>query len=132
MAMTVVTTRDELGFITSDQPCVWWNPEAYKRPPFFRSPGLAQKAIEVILPLGSHRAILISHHHERPLYAHLNREGTDEINRIVRFHCHEEFVSWKGETRPIWFDPGVAPDDAWENTPEAKTAAAKPEAPARL
>jgi hypothetical protein len=28
-------------FITSDCPCVWFDPEAYKRPPFYRAPGLA-------------------------------------------------------------------------------------------
>src|SRR5207244_1156745 len=37
MQMSISVTNNELGFITSDTPCVWFNPEWYKLPPFYRS-----------------------------------------------------------------------------------------------
>src|SRR5207248_4089084 len=38
-------------FITSDNPCIWFDPEAYKRHPFYRNPGLAMKDIEITMPI---------------------------------------------------------------------------------
>lgn len=126
MAMTVFVTGDDLGFVTSDTPCVWFNPNWYKLPPLYRSPGLAQNGIEVTLPLTPHHLLLISHQ-PRALYVDVNSAIVDELNRRTRFHCEEEFVSWKGETRPYWLDPGKPPDDRWENTPEGKAALAEAE-----
>ncbi len=122
MALSIMVSDDELGFITSDMPCVWFNPEAYKLPPFYRSPGLAQREIQVTLPLTPQHLMVISHHHEYPQYVNVKQGAVDEFNRITRFHCDKEFVSWKGETRPYWFDPGKEPDDSWEKSPEGKEA----------
>lgn len=126
MPPTILVTNDELGFITSDTPCVWFNPNWYKMPPFYRSPGLAQSDIEVTLPLSPHHLLLISHQ-SRALYVDVKQATVDELNRRTRFHCEEEFVSWKGETRSYWLDPGKAPDDRWENTPEGKAGLAEAE-----
>jgi hypothetical protein len=113
MPMTIMMTADELGFITSDAPCVWLNPQLYKVPPFYRSPGLAQRDIEVTLPLTPHHLLLISHR-KYPLYIDVEQKALDEGNRLRRFHCEKEFVSWKGETRPYWFEIGEEPEDSWE------------------
>ncbi len=126
MAMSVMVTDDEVGFITSDTPCVWLNPEAYKMPPIYRSPGLAQRGIEVRLPLTPQHLLIISHHDKIPQYAEVGQAAVDEFNRITRFNCHEEFTSWKGATRLCWFDPGKPPPDAWENSPEGKAALERP------
>src|ERR1700687_1604381 len=61
MQMAVLLTDDGLGFITSDRPCVWFNPSLYKLPPFYRSPGLGQKHVEVTLPLTPRHMLFISH-----------------------------------------------------------------------
>jgi hypothetical protein len=113
MPMTIMVTADELGFITSDAPCVWFNPQLYKVPPFYRSPGLAQRDIEVTLPLTPNHLLLISHS-KYPLYIDVEQKALDEGNRLRRFHCEKEFVSWKGETRPYWFEIGEEPEDSWE------------------
>jgi hypothetical protein len=34
-------------------------------------------------------------------------------------------VSWKGEARSYWLDPGKPPDDRWENIPDGKAALAE-------
>jgi hypothetical protein len=125
MRLTIMVTDDELGFITSDTPCVWFNPEWYKLPPFYRSPGLGQPQIEVTLPLSPQHLLWISHNPRFPLYQNVGQKTVDEVNRRTRFHCNEEFVSWKGETRPYWFDPGKKPDDCWENTEQGRLALAQ-------
>jgi hypothetical protein len=46
----------------------------------------------------------------------------DEANRLTRAYTDDEFVSWKGTTRPYWFESGTMPADAWENTEAGKKA----------
>jgi hypothetical protein len=43
MQMTILVANDEIGFLTSDTPCIWFNPNLYKFPPAFCSPGLGHK-----------------------------------------------------------------------------------------
>jgi hypothetical protein len=114
MRLVILETADPHGFITSDDPCVWWNPKAYQMPPFYRSPGLAQRHIEVTLPVGPGFLAVICHHEFPSLYRGINTRATDELNRRTRAHSSESFVTWNGELRPIWFDMGTMPDDAWE------------------
>lgn len=121
MEMSVFVANDEFGFITSDLPCVWFNPKAHTLPPFYRSPGLAQSEIEVTLPLTPQHLLFISHR-KSPFYLTVGQSVVDEANRLTRAHCDTEFVSWKGETRPYWFETGTMPDDAWENTEAGKKA----------
>ncbi len=115
MQMSILVSDDEFGFITSDRPCLWFNPEAYKLPPFYRAPGLGERHIEVTLPLTPHHLLFISH---TPCaeYIEIGQNMLDETNRLTRAYCDEEFVSWKGETRPKWFDLGKEPDDSWEKS----------------
>jgi len=115
MHLSIPVTDDETGFITSDTPCVWFNPSSYKLPPMFRAPGLAQAETEVTLPLTPQHLLFISHHDTNE-YVKLREDLLDECNRLRRFSCKEEFVSWKGKTRPYWFDRGEEPSDSWEKS----------------
>ena len=124
MQMTVLMTDDELGFVTSDRPCLWFNPQAYKWPPFYRSPGLAQRDIEVTLPLSPEHALLVCHR-SVPQYSLVTQQVVDELNRRTVLNCTEEFVSWKGEMRDYWFDPGQLLADSWENSEVGKRALAR-------
>jgi hypothetical protein len=119
MEMSIFVAKDEVGFITSDAPCVWFNPKAHTYPPFYRSPGLAQPDIEVTLPLTPQHLLFISHR-KYPLYLDVGQNIVDESNRTVCAYCADEFVSWIGETRPYWFENGTMPADAWENTNAGK------------
>jgi hypothetical protein len=121
MEMAIFVANDELGFITSDSPCVWFNPKAHTLPPFYRSPGLAQPDIEVTLPLTPAHMLFLSHRKHR-LYLDVGQQVVDEANRLTRAYADDEFVSWKGETRPYWFESGTPPEDAWENTEAGKKA----------
>jgi hypothetical protein len=49
--LTILCTESVPGFITGDEPVVWFDPEAYKRPPFYQSPALMYESIEITLPI---------------------------------------------------------------------------------
>jgi hypothetical protein len=104
MSMTIMVTDDELGFVTSDKPCLWFNPSLqHLRPQHRHLAGLGQKQIEVTMPLTPQHLLLISHE-PFPLYISATRDAVDEANYLRILFCEKEFVSWKGETRPSWFD----------------------------
>jgi len=126
MQMTVLFTDDEIGFITSDTPCVLFDPTSYRRAPGLRSPGLADRNVELTLPL-TPRHLLVIFHHRAPFYQRATPEILEGVNRKTRFDCAKEFISWNGEIKDSWFSPSVLPEDAWENTKEGKEGLARRE-----
>lgn len=108
----VVVTSRSGGFITSDSPCVWFDAEACKRPPMYQSPALRYESIEITLPVSPRQVILLNC---RGLNGYLSARPriVDELNRRTRFGCTEYFVNSANVTQPIWFDPGVEPEDSW-------------------
>jgi hypothetical protein len=108
----LTAVESSIPFITSDAPCVWFDPEGYKRPPLYQGPALMYETIEITLPVSPRQCVL------------LNRRGVDgyretpdalvdEYNRRTRFHCVEYIVTNSSATRPIWFDNGTEPEDSW-------------------
>jgi hypothetical protein len=116
MTLTILTTNDPDGFITSDAPAVMYNPKAHTLPPFYRSPGLMQPDVEVSLPLSPQEMALYCRQPLRLLYTPIDQRSLNEVNRTTFFFAEEEFVSWKGNTREEWFEERNSPPDAWENT----------------
>lgn len=49
--MAMLCTNNSPGFITSDYPCVWFDPEAYRKPPLSRDPGLSDPTLEISFPI---------------------------------------------------------------------------------
>jgi len=124
MNMSIVVADDEAGFITSDMPCIWHNSKLHTFPPFYRHPGLAQKDVEVCLPLTPQHLLLISHRN-LDMYVYGPSKVVQEMNRTMRFSCNEEFISWKGTVDPFWFSEREMPEDAWEKTEARKAAMAE-------
>lgn len=108
----VLMTADSAGFITSDNPCVWFDAEAYKRPPLYQGVGLVYPSIEITLPVSPHR-LLLFHCRGRSGYVSPPQHVVDEMNRRTRAYCREYFVTNRNATRPIWFDLGEEPEDSW-------------------
>jgi hypothetical protein len=105
-------TSDQDAFITSDAPCVWFDPEGYKRPPFYQAPALMYESIEITFPISPRQILLLNRCGATgyfPAFAKL----VDEFNRRTRFRCSEFFVNNRNEARATWFDPGVEPEDSW-------------------
>lgn len=113
MNMLILSTNDETGFITSDRPVTWFDPEAYKLPPFYRSPGLASPTIEVTMPL-SPRQCLVFSKHDKAGYATAPDLALNELNRRHRAHCEDHFIVNNKNTSDYWFQEFELPNDAWE------------------
>jgi uncharacterized protein DUF4238 len=110
--LLVFTTTDSPGFLTSDNPCVWFDADAYRRPPLYQGVGAAFPGIEITLPV-SPRQLLVFHRHGPNGYVPVTERAVDEMNRRTRFGCGDYFVTNANVTRPIWFDPGEEPEDSW-------------------
>jgi hypothetical protein len=113
MSLTILTTDDPVGFITSDSPATMFNPEGYKFPPQYQSPGLMQTDVEVRLPLTPRHLALYTHNRDAKVYQPLSSKMTDEVNRTAWYFAHDTVVSKTGELKPFWFSDRSRPDDAW-------------------
>lgn len=115
MALTICTTDDVPGFITSDTPAVMFNPESYKFPPQYQSPGLMQTDIEVRMPLTPRHLALYTHRSNAAAYLPLSGNYVEEVNRTA-WHVADQFIISKtGEIRPFWFSERSRPSDAWDS-----------------
>jgi hypothetical protein len=120
MRCQVLCATSEPGFITSDAPVVWFDPEWHRKPPMFRSPSLSEPLLEITLPISPHQMLAISHQLTTPPqlrmdYIDVRKEHhVDELNRRTRFCCDKEFVVRREITRPSWFEKGTMPTDSWE------------------
>lgn len=121
MNMAIFVTDDKDGFITSDMPCVLFDPHAHRRPPLYRSPSLVDPDVEVTLPLTPHRLLFLSYSPIRG-YVQAEPRSVDELNRRTRFACSEYFVSYRGTVKDCWFDPGQERADSWERSPDGVAA----------
>lgn len=107
------------GFITSDKPCVWFDPKAYTRPPFYRAPALMYDTIEITLPIAPTQYIYLNRHGING-YHYIPASGVKEFNRRTRFSCTEHYVVNQNYSDDAWFDPGVEPEDSWEKEQTSK------------
>lgn len=110
--LVVFTTTASPGFLTSDNPCVWFDPDSYRRPPLYQGAGIASPGIEITLPVSPDQ-LLIFQRGGLNGYFPVTEHAVDQMNRRTRFGCAEYFVANANTTRPIWFDPGEEPEDSW-------------------
>jgi len=123
MRLNVLSTDDQLGFVTTDSPCTWFDPEAYKLHPLFRSTGLASSTIEITLPISPKQCLAFTHSPLPSGYIDVNPHTVDVLNHRHIAHCDQSFISHSEITRPTWFEQRPMPDDAWETVCEKKFAA---------
>ena len=122
MNTAILCTDDPLGFVTTDTPCTWFDPEAYKLQPIFRSPVLGAPKIEVTLPISPRQCLVITHRPDFHGYIDVDQRVVDEVNRRHIARCDERFISHREATRQAWFEQPPMPDDAWEKVRERKIA----------
>jgi hypothetical protein len=115
LKMVVFCTKKSPGFITSDYPCVWFDPDWHKKPPLYRSPCLSDPKLEITLPISPNQLVLLSRHDFQAQYLDVNDRIVNELNRRTRFDADEYFIVNRKKTNPYWFDPGNEPDDSWDN-----------------
>jgi len=127
MRSGIYFAEDRGAFITSDNPCVWYDRDSAKRPPAYRGPALSIPNIQILLPLSPGSLLLLSHDRRYAGYRRADEQFIDEVNRLVRFHSHEHFVTHDGRARSVWFEERSLPADAWEYTEEGKAVIARAE-----
>ncbi len=120
MHMAVLCTEDNLGFVTTDEPCTWFNPDAHKFQPMFRGPGLGMRNIEVTLPISPKQCLLLTHSDEWRGFIPIEPHVVDELNRRHIGHCDKAFIACRNETRQVWFEDRPLPEDSWEKVRERK------------
>lgn len=109
----VMCTDSMPGFITSDRPCVWFDPKAYTRPPMYRAPALMYETTEITLPISPAQCICLNQHGING-YRYMHATGVKEFNSRTRFSASEYYVVNQNYSDDTWFDPGVEPEDSWE------------------
>jgi hypothetical protein len=109
----VFYTDTSPGFITSDAPCVWSDPEAYKRPPLYRIPALGYKTIEIILPISPAQCVFLNRRGMTG-YQYAPADIVREANSRIRFGASEYYAVNQNIVDDFWFDPGIEPEDSWE------------------
>jgi hypothetical protein len=97
MNLVIFTTEDDIGFITSDNPCVWFDPQGGRRPPMLQS-----RTIEVSMPV-SPKSLALLCWENFPNYRSTRLFEVDEANFLQRLACHEYFVLRRNLTKPVWF-----------------------------
>ena len=86
------------------------NPKIHGRG-FYGQPGLAQKDVEITLPLTPEHLALFTHKRGDALYVPLPTLFADEANRTTYFFCQSEFISRTGEMKDVWFEEREKPPD---------------------
>ncbi len=121
MDMSLYSTDDELGFLTSDEPRIMENTTAHRYHPMMRSAGLLQRHVQVFLPLSPRLLLLFSHRPTYPYVTPLKRADVDSINRTIIHYAIDEIVSWRGELRDEWFAASTpTPEDTYQEKPAAE------------
>jgi hypothetical protein len=118
MDITILEAKDSNTFITSDNPCVWFDSQAYKRPPAFRAPALMHESTEIRLPLSPYLMLVFMRDFGKMAdrLIPIKDELIDDMNRITRFSSYEYFISNSNKKKDIWFQVIREPDDSWNNT----------------
>lgn len=118
MHVAVLCTADPIGFVTSDHPCTWFDPESYKLQPIYRGPGLGSRTIEVTLPVSPSQCLAITHNSQWQGYIDVQENVVTNLNSRHISHCNKSFISCSPQTLPVWFEQRPMPDDAWEKVQE--------------
>jgi Protein of unknown function (DUF4238) len=105
MPFAIIEVSEPAAFITSDAPCVFFDPELLESSPGFAAGGLISPTIEVSMPLSPRQYIL---------YGHLIRFGcnylplspdnalVDQINRRTYAYADESVVSSRNVIELHW------------------------------
>lgn len=105
LPFVVLETSTAPGFITSDAPCVWFDPADYQtlRPRFVG--GLESPTIQITLPLSPKQMLIFYKRFSLPgAYVHTaDYELVNLLNKKTRVAAHEYFVANSPKARAAWF-----------------------------
>jgi uncharacterized protein DUF4238 len=97
MNLIIFTAEDDIGFNTSDRPCVWFDPDGGRRPPMLHA-----RTIEVTMPVSPNSLALLCWE-DVPNYKNMTLFEVDNANRLHQVACDEYFVVRRNATKLGWF-----------------------------
>lgn len=104
MPFLIIIIPERFRFITSDAPCVWFDPALFQTDKPFGAGGLISPTIEITLPLSPQQMLLFANSLEwEGFYLPLMDEQIiDNWNKRTIAFSHEYFVSNQPNTKPTW------------------------------
>lgn len=99
----ILEVIDPFEFITSDAPCVWYDPADYEQPRPFGAGGLISPTIEITLPLSPSQMLFFGKKlNVSGIYVPLkDKQFIDELNQRTKAWAHEYFVANKPAVKPV-------------------------------
>lgn len=99
---TIFTTESSPGFITTDHPVVWFDPEAHLRPPMYRDVGIMHPTIEITMPLSPKQCIVL-HRRTAGGYLEVSDDVVVQINRRNIHYADKKFIVNQHFSDENWF-----------------------------
>ena len=96
MNLSIFTTEDDIGFITSDHPCVRFIPGGDRRPPMLHA-----RRIEVTMPVSPNSLALLCWA-DVSAYEKGTPAELDNANRHQQIACDEYFIVRRNATKAVW------------------------------
>jgi hypothetical protein len=96
MEMMMVRTDDPIGFITSDDPCVWIGATVGKTPPPIAELG----EFGILMPISPRQLLFINPY--QSCYGRLPLQVVDILNGYIRRNAHVYFVANRNRVRDAW------------------------------
>lgn len=103
MQIVIIETRSNSGFITSDTPCCWFDPEIVEANKSFSSPGIGSPTIEITLPISPKQLLYITHHRVRTDNEYLSTDDPELIemfNTRTMYYAREYMISNRHPDKP--------------------------------
>ena len=108
MNMTVFTTNDAIGFITSDSPVGMYDMNLPPEPSIWNNLSLGSPTIEVVMPISPEQCVFFTKQIFSSGYFDAPKSFLDEYNRRHRFCCDSNFIVRKNYVSSNWFSNEVS------------------------
>jgi len=108
MSYAILCSSDTSTFITSDTPCVWFDPDLFQNPSPFGAGGLISPSIEISLPLSPTQLIFFGRKLIFDgLYIPFKADNPliETINRRTWEYADEYFIANQNSTNFSWLNP---------------------------
>jgi hypothetical protein len=105
MPSIILCIDNKERFITSDSPCVWFDPASFQAPTPRGAGGLISPTNEITLPLSPNQMIVFGKK-LLPLTSYVAMHDVsmiDNLNKRTRLFSHEYFISNENKIKPTWF-----------------------------
>ena len=99
----ILETSASLGFITSDNPCVWYDPAIYQKPRPFGAGGLISPTLEITLPLSPNQILFFGGRLiASGLHVQVDDGMVDQLNKRTWLSADEFIVSSCSTVKASW------------------------------